>query len=152
LLIRRSLLEAEEYQEDEELKQPPMLPGLQNFESEDQTAAEAAQLYTGITPLHSRRVPALRLFAVARLCALAGSSHRADFNGCMGTVIGETDSSSQRWPGREDVMLLAAHLTIVAHADAVDDDDDAALQNGCAVRINQKAGTQWTHGYVRRLD
>lgn len=75
---------------------------------------------------------------------IGGLKSRADLNGCLGTVLGEMDSSSQRWPvtviksseqGREDVMVLAANLTIVAHADAVADDDDAALQNGCAVRI-----------------
>jgi hypothetical protein len=88
--------------------------------------------------------PTLRRGAAVRI---GGLKSRADLNGCLGTVIGEMDSSSQRWPvtvikmseqGREDVMVLAANLTIVAHANAVGDDNTrltAALQNGCAVRI-----------------
>ena len=85
--------------------------------------------------------PTFRRGAAVRI---GGLKSRADLNGCLGTVIGEMDSSNQRWPvtvikkseqGREDVMVLAANLTIVAHADAVDDYNTAALQNGCAVRI-----------------
>jgi hypothetical protein len=70
----------------------------------------------------------LQTFYKGAIVRIVGLKSRADLNGCPGLVLGEIDSSSKRWPvtvtkGRdsEDVLLLAANITIVADEHAFDD-------------------------------
>ena len=94
--------------------------------------------------------PTLCHGAVVRI---GGLKSRADLNGCLGAVLGEMDSCSQRWPvtvmkgsEQEDVMVLAANLTVVTDADALHSDDTAALRNGCSVLIHGLAAKPELNG------
>jgi len=80
-----------------------------------------------LPPSPPSHIPTFYKGAVVRI---VGLKSRADLNGCPGLVLDEMDSCSKRWPvtvtkGRrnEDVLLLAANMTIVTDEHAIDDLD-----------------------------
>jgi hypothetical protein len=87
----------------------------------------------------------LQTFYKGAIVRIVGLKSRADLNGCPGLVLGEMDSSCKRWPvtvtkGRdsEDVLLLAANMTIVTDEHAFDDVSSqltSHLQDDIALRV-----------------
>jgi hypothetical protein len=126
-------------------------PALQQQQQQQPSTSPASRLsLPSLSP--PTHPPSLYHGAVVRV---VGLKSRADLNGCMGTVLGEMDSCSQRWPvsvmkeagqGSEDVKVLAANLTIVTDADAFHGDDAAGLRTGCGVRIRGLAAKPELNG------